>query len=100
MASIVHEARAEQPANEGMVIIRPEPEGAKVERVAEGEYRIIGKQVERVVALNDVTQPEALAYIDERLKRLGVARLLSRAGATDGDVVHIGKFSFDYVPES
>jgi hypothetical protein len=26
--------------------------------------------------------------------------LLARAGATDGAVVHIGAFSFDYTPES
>lgn len=100
MAAIVHDARAQQPANEGMVIIRPEPEGARIERMGENEFRIVGRQVERVVALNDVTTPESLSYIDDRLKRLGVARLLSRAGATDGDVVHIGAFSFDYVPEA
>ena len=100
MASIVHEARAQQPVREGMVIIRPEPEGARIERLDEHEYRIVGRQVERIVALNDVSTPESLSYIDERLKRMGVARLLARAGATDGDVVHIGGFSFDYQPES
>jgi GTP-binding protein len=100
MASIVHEARADQPVTEGMVIIRPQPDGARVERVEAHEFRIVGRQVERVVALNDVTTPESLAYIDERLKRLGVARMLARAGAADGDVVHIGEFTFDYVPEA
>jgi GTP-binding protein len=54
--------------------------------------------VERVVALNDVTTPEALAYIDARLERLGVPRMLQRAGAKEGDVIWIGAFSFDYRP--
>jgi GTP-binding protein len=57
---------------------------------------VLGRDVERVVALNDVTTPEALAYIDQRLERLGVLRLLARAGVADGDVVHIGEFSFEY----
>jgi Obg family GTPase CgtA-like protein len=39
-------------------------------------------------------------YIDERLKSLGVHRLLARAGAIEGTVVHIGTFSFEYTPES
>ena len=52
-----------------------------------------------VVALNDVTTPEALAYIDHRLERLGVHRLLARAGAEEGDVVWIGEFSFEYRPD-
>ena len=56
----------------------------------------IGRQVERVVALNDVTTPEALSYIDYQLKRLGVPRLLARAGAQDGDIIWIADFSFEY----
>ena len=56
-------------------------------------------EVERVVALNDVTTHEALAFIDARLKKLGVSRALQRAGAVEGDVIHIGAFSFDYLPE-
>jgi hypothetical protein len=30
---------------------------------------------------------------------MGVGRLLSRAGAQDGDVVHVGEFSFEYTAE-
>mgnify|MGYP003346940372 CR=1 FL=1 len=32
-----------------------------------------------MVALNDVTTPEALNYIDYALKRLGVNKMLSKA---------------------
>jgi GTPase len=96
MAALVHEARAEQPVVEGIVIIRPEPEGSQVERIGEHEFRLIGRQVERVVALNDVTTPEALLFIDHQLKRLNIPRMLARAGAIDGDVVWIASFSFEY----
>ena len=96
LASLVHESRSSEPLEEGMVVLRPEPTGAVVERTDDGEFVVVGRDVERVVALNDVTTPEALAYIDQRLERLGVLRLLARAGVTDGDVVHIGEFSFEY----
>ena len=99
MATLVQEARQAQPDRDGLVIIRPEVEGSVVERVGEGQFRVRGRNVERVVALNDVTTPEALNWIDDRLKKLGVDRLLSRAGAQEGDVIWIGDFSFEYEPD-
>jgi GTPase len=99
MAALVHEARASAEEPEGMVVIRPEPTGAVVERVGDGEFRLVGREVERVVALNDITTAEALAYIDHRLDRLGVHKMLARAGAAEGDVVWIGEFSFEYQPD-
>jgi GTP-binding protein len=99
MASLVHEARQAVEHADSVVVLRPEAEGALVERVGEGEFRLVGRDVERVVALNDVTTPEALAYIDFRLDRLGVPRMLTRAGAAEGDVIWIGDFSFEYQPD-
>jgi GTP-binding protein len=99
MAALVHEARQEEPETEGVVVLRPEVTGATVEHIAAGEFRLAGREVERVVALNDVTTPEALSYIDQRLERMGVHKLLQRAGVTEGDVVWIGEFSFEYQDE-
>ncbi len=96
MAALVHEARQDEPEPDGLVVIRPEAEGAVVERDEDGSFRLVGRDVERVVALNDVTTPEALAYIDRRLDRLGALKLLRRAGVRDGDVVWIGDFSFEF----
>jgi GTP-binding protein len=96
MASLVHEARQNEPQPEGVVVIKPEVSGAVVERLDDGGFRLVGREVERVVALNDVTTPEALSYIDSRLERLGVHKMLQRAGVEDGDVVWIGEFSFEY----
>ena len=67
-----------------------------VERLDEHEFRVTGRDVERVVALNDVSTHDAVAYISHRLERLGVDKLLARAGAADGDVIWIGDFSFEY----
>ena len=99
LADLVKQARSNQPPQQAAVVIRPEPEGTHVEKISDNEFRLKGRAVERAVALNDVHTPDALNYIDERLKNLGVPRLLVRAGAGDGAVVWIGEFSFDYVPE-
>jgi len=96
MASLVHEARQDEPDTEGVVLIRPDVTGAVIESLGDGEFRVVGREVERVVALNDVTTAEALSYIDNRLDRLGVLKLLKRAGLREGDVVWIGEFSFEY----
>jgi GTP-binding protein len=99
MAALVHESRQSEPEPEGLVVIRPEVTGAVIERVDDREFRLVGREVERVVALNDVTTPEALGYIDYRLEQLGVHKMLARAGAQEGDVVWIGEFSFEYRPD-
>jgi GTPase len=96
MAAAVHEARQHEERREGVVVLRPMPAGSTVERVGEHEFRVSGRDVERAVALNDVTTHDATAYITDRLERLGVTRQLARAGAEDGDVVWIGDFSFEY----
>ena len=100
LAALVDEARAAEPEPEGFVVIHPEVEGVTVAREGEHEFRIAGRQAERAVALSDVTDRQALAYIDDRMKRLGVTKALARAGAQAGDVVHIGAFSFEYEPDA
>jgi GTP-binding protein len=99
LGALVADARAAEPEPEGFVVIRPEVEGVTVSRESEHEFRVLGRQAERAVALSDVSDRQALDYIDERMKRLGVAKALARAGAQSGDVVHIGEFSFEYEPD-
>ncbi|MCX6519059.1 MAG: GTPase ObgE [Actinobacteria bacterium] len=96
LATLVDQARQALPDREGIVIIRPQPEGAMVERMGEHEFRLVGRQVERIVALNDVSTPDAMNYIDFQLERLNVPKLLAKAGAMDGDIVWIADFSFEY----
>jgi GTP-binding protein len=84
---------------EGFVVHRPEPEGVHVARDHTGALVVRGRAAERAVALNDLTNPQALSYVQNRLKRLGVDRALVRAGAREGDLVRIGAFEFEYEPE-
>ncbi len=99
MAQAVRDARAAEPEPEPYVVHRPRAEGLAVHRIDTGAFVIEGRAVERAVALSDLTNLEALAYVQERLKRLGVDKALAKAGAREGDQVHIGTFSFDYIPD-
>jgi GTPase len=96
---LVKAARNNEPNRDSFVILRPEPDGIRVERLGDGEFRVLGRSAERVVAINDVTSSESLAYIDSRFLKLGVGRALANAGAQAGDVVWVGKFSFEYEPD-
>ena len=98
-AALVAEARAAQPAPETYVIHRPEPEGVQVERADDGAYVVVGRPAERAVAVNDLTNPQALDYVRHRLRRLGVDRALARAGARPGDIVRIGGLTMEYADE-
>jgi len=99
LATLVQETRAEVPAVPGIVIHRPEPEGVLVERDTDGAFIVRGRPAERAVAVNDLTNVEALSYVQHRLRRLGVDRALVRAGAHEGDLVRVGTFTFTYTPD-
>jgi GTP-binding protein len=95
----VAEARVEHDPGEGFVVHRPAATGVAVVRDDDGALRVVGRAAERAVALSDITTADAQAYVRERLDRLGVPKALARAGAREGDLVRIGAFAFDYVPD-
>ena len=101
MAGLVTEARAAEAEgrDHAFVVHRPEQEGVRIEREDDGSLRVVGRQAERAVALSDLTNADALEYAQNRLRKLGVDRALARAGAREGDVVHIGAVAFDYEPD-
>ena len=96
LAHLVTEARAARPPAQAFVVHRPEPEGVRVERGDDGVLVVRGASAERAVALSDLNDHSALAYVHERLRRLGVDRALARSGAREGDMVRIGDLSFEY----
>ena len=97
LATMVAGAREAEPREESFIVLRPRESGYSVLRDDDGAYRVTGRAAERVVAMADLTNDEAIAYIHERFRKMGVERALARAGARDGDVVRIGDVELEYV---
>jgi len=85
------------PAVEEQVrVYRLEPKPAEevaVEREGDS-YRLKGRAAERAAALTNLDTPEGMMVMKRRLARLGVNRLLERAGAKEGDLVRVGEAEF------
>jgi GTPase len=96
LATLVEAARDVVPEAEGFVVLRPEEDGFSVVRDEDGVWRVAGRAAERVVAMADLTNPEALAYVHERFRRMGVERALAKAGVRNGDYVRIGVAELEY----
>ncbi len=97
LEQLVRAAKLEVVApTEDIVIHRPESRSFRVDKDPDGVYRVVGRAVERIVSLSNITSPEAIDYIQFRLKKLGVDKALRRSGVRDGDEVRIADFSFDY----
>jgi GTPase len=73
-------------------------ESYRVERGGDGVYRVSGRGIERLIARHDLENEEALRYIEERLRTLGVIRALENAGFEPGDDVEIGGVVFELDP--
>jgi GTPase len=73
-------------------------EAYRVERVGAGAFRVEGEGVERLVARHDVGNEEALRYLEERLRAIGVVRALEAAGFEPGDDVEIAGTVFELDP--
>jgi GTP-binding protein len=77
-------------------VYRPAGEGGYwVEREADGGFRILGRGVEMLFERHDTKNEEALAYLEQRLREMGVLAALDRAGFEAGDDVRVGEHEFE-----
>jgi GTP-binding protein len=72
--------------------------GFDVERVGRGEFRVTGEAVERLIARHDLENEEALAHVEQRLRRMGVIAALEGRGFEPGDDVEIAGVVFELDP--
>ena len=96
IAGLIEEVRANKPVNPTRILHKPEPEGIKVDRVDDTHWEIRDRELIRVANLNDLSNPDALAYLQDRFKNMGVDRALNRARVKKGEIVKIGKLEFEY----
>jgi GTP-binding protein len=71
-----------------------------VERVGERAYRVTGRGIDRLVARYDLDNEDALAYLERRLRGIGVIDALQVQGFEAGDEVEIAGIAFDLDPDT
>jgi GTP-binding protein len=80
-------------------VFRPAADRAyKVVKVGDGAYRVTGKGIERLIARYDIDNEDALAYLERRLRGIGVIRALEAEGFEPGDEVEIAGIAFELDP--
>ncbi len=80
-------------------VYRPVGEGGySVERESDGGFRVLGRGVELLFERHDLSNEEALAYLEQRLNEIGVVAALRAAGFEPGDDVRVGEHEFELHP--
>ena len=69
-----------------------------IESRREGGYRVSGPAVARLLTRHDLDNPDALRFLEERLRRMGVISALEAAGFRPGDDVEIEGTVFELDP--
>ncbi|HEV3072449.1 MAG TPA: GTPase ObgE [Solirubrobacteraceae bacterium] len=75
---------------EHMVYRPAAKDGFSVEQIGPGAFAVRGKGVERLLQRFDVENEDAMAYVEARLRRLGVIQALEAQGFQPGDDIEIG----------
>jgi GTPase len=99
-------AEQEEPADETPgeqaaehVLYRPAEQRAfHVERKGDRVFTISGLPVEGLVERHDLENEEALAYLEERLRAMGVIKELEALGFEPGEEIRIGEVTFELYP--
>jgi GTP-binding protein len=80
-------------------VIRPasiDEDAFTILKEGDGEFRVRGRRIERIVAMTPMENDEALERLQIMLDRMGISRALEREGVKDGDLVHFGNFDLHW----
>ncbi len=81
------------------MVFRPAAAGGfAVERLGPRSFAVRGRGIEMLLARHDLDNEDAMAYLEGRLRRIGVIRALEEAGFQPGDEIEIGGVVFELDP--
>jgi GTP-binding protein len=98
LAEPVAEGAGEDEVAEFQVFRPAATRAFEVEKVGDGEFRVTGEAVDRLIARHDLENEEALALVEHRLRRMGVISALENKGFEPGDDVELGGVVFELDP--
>ena len=74
-----------------------DPRDFKISRLPDGSWKLSGAGIERAAAMTYWEHDGAVRRFQRIMESLGVDEALQKAGAQEGDTVHIGDFELEYV---
>ncbi|MBA3809089.1 MAG: GTPase ObgE [Solirubrobacterales bacterium] len=74
--------------------------GFRVERLGSGAFAVRGAGIERLLRRYDIENDDAMAYLEGRLRRIGVLRALEAEGFEPGDEIEIAGVTFELDPST
>jgi GTPase len=81
------------------MVFRPAADsGFSVQRLGPRSFAVRGRGIERLMARYDVDNEDAMAYFEDRLRRIGVLRALQAEGFSPGDEIEIAGETFELDP--
>jgi GTP-binding protein len=83
---------------EHMVFKPAAASGFQVERTGPRSFAVRGRGIEKLLARHDLENEDALAYVEERLRRIGVLKALESEGFKPGDEIEIASLTFELDP--
>jgi GTP-binding protein len=93
-------AAREEDLAEYMVFRPAAGRGFEVEKRGEGSFAVKGKGIERLLLRYDTENEDAMAYLEERLRRIGVLGALEAEGFQPGDELEVGGVTFELDPDA
>lgn len=67
-----------------------------IENEGDGRWQITGPEIERLVAMTDFTNDEAVAMFRQKITKMGLIDELSTLDAGEEDIFSIGEMEFEY----
>ncbi|MGE5405117.1 MAG: GTPase ObgE [Candidatus Saccharibacteria bacterium] len=82
---------------EEMVVTRYKEEAPFIINVVDGVYEVSGERIEKLVAMTDLSNDEALARFQRTIQYMGLEDALKARGVKVGDLVRISELEFEYM---
>jgi GTP-binding protein len=90
----------EEELAEHMVFRPAAGRGFHVERLGAHSFAVRGRGIERLLERYDVENEDAMAYVEGRLRRIGVLKALEAEGFEPGDEIEIAGVTFELDPSA
>jgi len=83
------------------MVFRPAAgKGFQIERTGAGAFAVRGRGIERLLQRYDIENEDAMAYLEERLRRIGVLGALEAEGFQPGDELEVAGMTFELDPDA